>query len=52
MKCCGVLSADDWRQNVTQPDWDPASVVKPAGCCRNKKDDKALQICSAHSSNS
>jgi len=40
MKCCGVLSADDWRQNVTQPDWDPASVVKPAGCCRNKKDDK------------
>ena len=40
MKCCGVLNADDWRKNVTNPDWTPATFNKPLGCCNWKKDDK------------
>ena len=40
MKCCGVLNADDWRTNVTNPDWSPATFNKPLGCCNWKKDDK------------
>lgn len=42
MKCCGVLNADDWRTNVTNPDWSPATFNKPLGCCNWKKDDKGM----------
>ena len=38
MKCCGVVNADDWRNNVTNPGWTD-SKNKPEGCCKWKKDD-------------
>ena len=48
MRCCGVLNAEDWRQNVSQPDWDPPSLVKPRGCCKYKKDNQELEIFLTH----
>ena len=39
MKCCGVVNADDWRNNVTNPGWSPDTKNKPEGCCKWKKDD-------------
>ena len=44
MKCCGVLNADDWRTNVTNPGWSPATFNKPLGCCNWKKDDKVSYV--------
>merc|ERR1719410_300840 len=38
MKCCGVVNADDWRNNVTNPGWTDGKN-KPEGCCKWKKDD-------------
>ena len=38
MKCCGVVNADDWRNNVTNPGWTEGKN-KPEGCCKWKKDD-------------
>jgi len=37
MKCCGVVTANDWR-NVTQPNWDPSTALRPEGCCKYQKD--------------
>lgn len=42
MKCCGVVNADDWRVNVTRPDWRPDTINKPLGCCSWKKDDEGM----------
>ena len=45
MKCCGVVNADDWRTNVSNPDWTSSSagtINKPDGCCQWKKDDKVI----------
>ena len=47
MKCCGVINADDWRTNVTNPDWTSSSagtINKPDGCCQWKKDDKVILL--------
>jgi len=47
MKCCGVVNADDWRTNVSNPDWTSSSagtINKPDGCCQWKKDDKGNDV--------
>merc|ERR1712035_251968 len=43
MKCCGVMNADDWRTNVTNPGWEPSTSNKPLGCCYWKKNEKVCR---------
>lgn len=45
MKCCGVVTANDWR-NATKANWDPTTALRPEGCCKYKKDSQERTISS------